>query len=38
MGIKAPIEDFRDWAAITAWTTAIAETMKYDLLHPSPVV
>jgi menaquinone-dependent protoporphyrinogen oxidase len=26
--VKAPAGDFRDWEAITAWATAIAETLK----------
>ncbi len=26
-GIKAPTGDFRDWAAITAWATAIADAL-----------
>ncbi len=25
--VKAPTGDFRDWAAITAWATAIAEAL-----------
>jgi len=27
-GIKAPVGDFRDWDAITAWAAAIAEALK----------
>ena len=27
-GIKAPVGDFRDWDAITSWTTAIADELK----------
>ena len=27
-GVKAPVGDFRDWAAITSWATAIAEALK----------
>jgi menaquinone-dependent protoporphyrinogen oxidase len=26
--VKAPVGDFRDWDAITAWATAIADTLK----------
>jgi hypothetical protein len=26
--VKAPIGDFRDWDAITAWATAIADVLK----------
>lgn len=26
--VKAPVGDFRDWDAITAWAAAIAETIK----------
>ena len=26
--VKAPMGDFRDWAAITAWATGIAEALK----------
>ena len=26
--VKAPIGDFRDWAAITAWATGIADALK----------
>ena len=29
-GIKAPTGDFRDWEAITAWATAIAEELKKE--------
>ena len=27
-GIQAPVGDFRDWAAIQAWATGIAEALK----------
>jgi menaquinone-dependent protoporphyrinogen oxidase len=27
-GVKAPVGDFRDWQAITAWAKAIAEALK----------
>jgi menaquinone-dependent protoporphyrinogen oxidase len=27
-GLKAPLDDFRDWDAITAWAQAIAEDLK----------
>jgi len=30
-GIKAPVGDFRDWAAITAWATAIADALKKEI-------
>jgi hypothetical protein len=26
--VKAPLGDFRDWGAITAWATAIAAELK----------
>ncbi len=29
-GIKAPIGDFRDWEAITAWAATIAEALKKE--------
>ena len=29
-GIKAPIGDFRDWQAITAWATGIANALKAE--------
>lgn len=29
-GIKAPLGDFRDWQAITAWATSIAEVLKKE--------
>jgi menaquinone-dependent protoporphyrinogen oxidase len=29
--VKSPIGDFRDWEAITAWATAIADTLKEEL-------
>ncbi len=29
-GIKAPVGDFRDWEAITAWAEAIASTLKQE--------
>ena len=29
--VKAPVGDFRDWEAIVAWTTAVAETLKEPL-------
>lgn len=34
--VKAPVGDFRDWAAITAWATAIAEALKKEK-HPETV-
>lgn len=32
-GIKAPLGDFRDWQAIEAWATTIAETLKAQESH-----
>jgi menaquinone-dependent protoporphyrinogen oxidase len=32
-GIKAPIGDFRDWEAITAWATGIAEALKKEVVY-----
>jgi menaquinone-dependent protoporphyrinogen oxidase len=29
--VKAPIGDFRDWEAISAWATAIADTLKEEI-------
>ncbi len=29
--VKAPIGDFRDWDAITAWAKAIADKLKQNL-------
>ena len=29
-GIKAPLGDFRDWEAITAWAESIAEALKEE--------
>ena len=29
--VKSPVGDFRDWEAITAWATAIADTLKEEL-------
>jgi len=26
--VKSPVGDFRDWDAITSWTTAIADALK----------
>jgi hypothetical protein len=28
--VKAPLGDFRDWQAITAWATAIADALKAE--------
>jgi len=30
--VKAPLGDFRDWEAITSWTTAIADALKETVL------
>ncbi len=30
-GIKAPVGDFRDWEAISAWASAIADALKQEL-------
>lgn len=35
-GINAPIGDFRDWNAITAWANAIAEALKKEEHHSQP--
>lgn len=32
-GVKAPIGDFRDWGAVTAWATTIAETLKKEVVY-----
>jgi menaquinone-dependent protoporphyrinogen oxidase len=35
-GLKAPVGDFRDWAAIEAWANQIAEALKTEAAHPAP--
>lgn len=36
-GVGAPVGDFRDWDAITAWANAIAEALKEEDAHSHPI-
>jgi menaquinone-dependent protoporphyrinogen oxidase len=33
--VKAPYGDFRDWEAVTAWATAIADTLQRPSMRPA---